>query len=87
MKLDIKHVRGNDISVDFQCSCPHPSFKGTEVEEIMKRRIHLYGYADNFFFTVVNKEPREFKCGCGKKYSHQWFSEGFVELKELGEWK
>jgi hypothetical protein len=85
MKLDIKHIGGNDLAVDFECTCPHKMYKDNEVlSKIMKTRIHLYGYNDGYFFRMVNEKPREFKCSeCGKKYSQQWFNDGYVEIKEI----
>lgn len=83
MKLEIKHIAGNDLSVDFQCDCPHKSFVGTDIEHLMKHRIYLYGYNDNYFFNEVNNEPREFKCKCGKQYKQQWFRNGYVEVEEV----
>ena len=77
MQLDIKHVSGNDLSVDFTCTCPHTKIEG------LNHRIYLYGYSDNYFFNEVNTEPREFRCKCGKKYTQQWFSKGYVEIKEI----
>lgn len=83
MKLYITHIGGNDLAVDFQCTCPSDLFKGTEIEHLMKHRINLYGYNDNYFYNTVNAEPREFKCKCGKHYTQQWFSDGFVDIKEI----
>jgi hypothetical protein len=83
MKLEIKHVMGNDLAVDFQCDCPHESFIGTDIENIMKHRIYLYGYNDSYFFNNVNAQPRSFKCKCGKEYTQQWFNDGYVEVKEI----
>jgi hypothetical protein len=85
VKLDIKHVGGNDLAVDFQCDCPHESFIGTDIEHLVKQRIHLYGYNDGYFFNVVNAEPRSFKCKCGEKYQQQWFADGYVEVTKLKE--
>lgn len=82
MKLEIKHVSGNDLSVDFQCECPNESFIGTSIGHLMKHRIYLYGYNDSYFLNTVNAEPRQFKCKCGKQYTQQWFAEGYVEVKE-----
>ena len=75
MKLAINYIGGNDLSVDFTCSCPHMKF------DVLNHRIYLYGYNDTYFFQSVNAEPREFTCKCGKKYTQQWFNEGYVEVK------
>jgi hypothetical protein len=85
MKLDIKRIGGNDLAVDFECICPNERYKDNEVlRDVMKTRMHLYGYNDSYFFNTVNEKPREFKCNeCGKKYTQQWFKEGFVEVKEV----
>ncbi|MGD6876828.1 hypothetical protein [Bacillus infantis] len=83
MKLDIKHIGGRDLSVDFLCTCPSDLFKGTEIEHLMNERIRLSGYNDNYFFNTVNAEPRQFKCKCGKEYTQQWFNEGYVEVNEI----
>jgi hypothetical protein len=74
---------GNDLSVYFYCICPSDLFKGSEIEDLMKERIYLYGYNDNYFFNTVNAAPRQFKCKCGKEYTQQWFVEGHVEVKEI----
>lgn len=86
MQLEIKYIGGNDLSVDFSCTCPHKMYKDNEVlRDIMKTRIHLYGYNDGYFFNMVNGKPRQFKCECGKKYTQQWFKDGYVVVKEVTE--
>lgn len=84
MILQIKHLSGNDLAVDFHCTCPSNLFKGTQVENLMKERIYLYGYNDDYFFDKVNAAPRSFRCKCGKEYIQQWFKDGYVEVKEIG---
>jgi|GEM_PF-5092791 len=73
---------GNDLFAKFYCDCPSELFKGTPVEHIMKTNITLSGYNDDYFFDVDNKEPREYKCKCGKRYSYQWKRNG-VEVEEI----
>lgn len=83
MKLNINQIRGNDLSVDFECVCPSETFKGTPIEHLMKQRIYLTGYNDDYFFNTVNAEPRSFKCKCGKEYTQQWFRNGTCEIREI----
>ena len=73
----------NDLFAEFQCTCPSKRWIGTNIEHLMKTRIALYGYCDHNFFYNVNAKPREFRCGCGKKYTQQWFPNGTVEVKEV----
>jgi len=83
MKLNIHSISGNDLAVSFNCECPSKTFKDSPIAHLMKTKINLYGYNDSNFFVNVNKEPRPFKCGCGKEYQQQWFSEGHVIVEEL----
>lgn len=83
MKLNIESIGGSDLAVSFKCECPSELFIGTEIEHLMKQNIRLYGYNDSNFFDTVNVKPREFKCKCGKRYTQQWFSDGFVEIEEI----
>ncbi|WP_137743357.1 hypothetical protein [Robertmurraya siralis] len=83
MKLKIKKITGNDLSVDFECTCPNEKFKGTPIEDIMKTRIYLSGYNDDYFFDKVNAEPRLIRCKCGKEYTQQWFRDGRVIINQL----
>jgi hypothetical protein len=48
----------------------------------METTITLSGYADDYFFNGVNREPRTFKCKCNKIYKYQWFRDG-VECEEI----
>lgn len=82
MKLKINSIGGNDLAIDFKCTCPSDLFKGSDIEHLMKQRIHLYGYNDANFWGNVNKEPRKFNCKCGREYTQQWFVDGYVEVKE-----
>lgn len=82
-KIKYRNIGGNDLAVDFYCSCPSPQFKDTPIADLMKKKIYLSGYSDNYFFEEVNKEPREFTCECGKKYSQQWKNDGYVYLKKI----
>lgn len=82
-KLIVKHIGGRDLAVDFKCTCPSELFKGSKVEHLMKETIHLYGYNDANFWNNVNNEPRDFNCKCGKKYTQQWFANGYVEIREV----
>jgi hypothetical protein len=84
MKIKFENIGGNDLGADFECTCPHKMFKDNEaLRDIMKTRIYLFGYNDSYFFNMANKTPREFKCECGKKYTQQWFKDGYVEIKEV----
>jgi len=83
MEVEFKGIGGRDLAAEFKCTYPSKLFKGTDIEHIMKETIRLSGYEDSHFFDVVNKEPRELTCRCGKEYTQQWFREGFVEVKEL----
>ena len=82
MKIPFKNIGGRDLSAEFKCTCPSRLFVGTDVEHLMKEEIRLSGYADANFFENVNEEPRSFRCKCGKKYTQQWFRDGYVEVKE-----
>lgn len=62
----------NDLFATIQCECPSETFKGTAIEHLMKHKIRITGYNDNYFFDVVNKEPRILDCKCGRKYQYQW---------------
>ena len=74
MKLNYKFVGGRDIYSDrVECICPSKNWIGTDVEHLMKTKITLPGYADEYFFDVVNKEKREVACECGRKFVYQWF--------------
>lgn len=73
----------NDLVVKFDCTCPNERWIGTKLEHLMNHRIVLWGYADANFFDNVNKEPRSFKCKCGKKYTQQWFTNGTVTIEEI----
>lgn len=83
MKLKWDRVGGSDLVVSFDCTCPSPSWVGTSIEHLMKNRITLWGYADANFFDNVNKEPREFECNCGIKYSQQWLRNGEVLVEDI----
>ena len=74
----------NDLFTRFQCTCPDVAFKNSPVAGLMRTTIRLTGYNDSYFFTEVNKAPREIQCGCGKKYTIQWFPDG-VEVNEVKE--
>lgn len=84
MELQCRCIGGRDLSVDFQCDCPHPDYQDNEaLKNIMKTRIYLSGYNDDYFFREVNKYPRNFKChNCGKEYRQQWFKDGTVHVYE-----
>lgn len=73
----------NDLHAKFECVCPSKSFIGTQIEHLMKTKIHLRGYYDANYFYNVNKEARVFACNCGKKYTVQWFDNGNVEVMEV----
>ena len=82
MKLPIKCLKGNDLSVDFLCECNNPKYNGTPLEGLLQTRIYLSGYSDSNFFDNVNKNKRPFKCNvCKKEYTQQWFREGYVEVE------
>lgn len=72
----------NDLHASFNCECPSAKFKDTPVAHIMKTKITLSGYDDAYFFNVVNKEPREITCACGRRYAVQWKEYG-VEVAEV----
>ena len=84
IEKEIRFIGGNDLAVDFRCTCPSEMWKGTDIEHIMKERIHLHGYNDANFWDNVNSEPRKLTCKCGKSYTQQWFRNGYVVIKELG---
>lgn len=79
---------GNDLFADLTCTCPHKDYVDGPLANIIKTKITLSGYNDNYFFEVVNKEPRIISCECGKKYSVQWQkNEGImrVSVNEINE--
>lgn len=80
--LEINYL-GNDMFAQFKCTCPSPLFKDKpELADSIKKTIRLSGYNDDYYWNVVNKEPRELTCECGKKYRYQWI-DGVVELERL----
>jgi len=72
----------NDLFCEFECTCPSESWRNTPIEHLMKEKIKFSGYNDNYFFDVVNREPKIRTCKCGKKYRYQWKREG-VEVEEI----
>lgn len=78
---------GHDLYFRFDCSCQH---KDDSLAKLgMKHQITLTGYADDYFFDVVNKEPRIIKCDkCGKEFEYQWFRDGIIceKLKVQNAW-
>lgn len=79
------HSLGNDLYCDaLECNCPNPLFVGSPIDHLMKNKIKLVGYDDDYFFNVVNKEPKKGKCRCGREYKFQWFNDG-VEAEWIGE--
>jgi len=73
----------NDLFAEFECVCPNKRWGGTSIADIMKTKIKLSGYYDDNYFHNANAKPREIKCGCGKKYTQQWFPNGTVEVLEV----
>lgn len=68
----------NDLFCDVgKCRCPSPTFIGSDIEHLMKKRIKLTGYWDKNFFENVNKEKRKYECGgCNMKFDYQWKTDG-----------
>lgn len=66
-------ISRNDLYFEIHCTCPDEKWIGTNIEHIMKHKIVLTGYNDSNFFNNVNKESRESKCKCGRKFRYQWF--------------
>lgn len=83
--LPIRHF-GNDLFADFYCDCFDPKRKGTPLAKIIKTKISLSGYNDNYFFEVVNKDPQIRICECGRSYHIQWKRTG-VEVNYKGKLK
>jgi hypothetical protein len=79
--LQIDCSNGRDMYATFKCICPSELFPD-KPELGIKHTIRLTGYNDDYFWDVVNKEPRELICKCGKKYKYQWIN-GVVELERL----
>jgi hypothetical protein len=69
--LEIEVIAGRDLVAEFKCDCPHDKYP-----TLLNRTIKLYGYNDANFFDNVNKEPRLYKCKCGKEYKYRWTREG-----------
>lgn len=84
MKKPFKCIGGRDLHYKIQCTCPSERWKDTDVADLFKTTILLSGYADDYFFDAVNKDPKVIKCKCGKQYSVQWFRDG-VECSTLTE--
>jgi hypothetical protein len=82
--LEIRTNNGRDIYADFECVCPSDLFKDSPIAHIMKQRILLAGYNDDYFFDVVNKEPREHECKCGIKRLVQWTRDGVIVQENKG---
>ena len=82
MKKPFNWTGGNDLHFSFNCTCPSELFKDSDIADIMKTTITLAGYADDFFFEVVHKEPRIYQCTCNKQYKYQWFRDG-IECEEV----
>ncbi len=80
--LPFKNIGGNDLSAEFDCSCPSRLFINSPISDLMKTKVYLSGYNDNYFFDNVNKVERPFSCHCGKQYSQQW-TRTHVILKRL----
>lgn len=76
--LEIELSNGRDLYASIECACPSPNFIGSSIEHLMKKKIRLSGYNDNYFFEVVNKDPREFKCECGRAFKYQWKPNGVL---------
>ncbi len=54
-------------------------YASTSCRECGARR-NFAGYADAYFFDVVNKAPMEFPCECGSEFRVQWFGDGTVNI-------
>jgi hypothetical protein len=74
---------GNDLFAEFHCKCPSKRYSDNPVlAEAFKTKIKISGYNDKHFFDVINKEPRELACECGRRYNYRWTSYG-VEIEEI----
>jgi hypothetical protein len=82
MRKQFTCPNGRDLYFSFKCTCPSYLFKDSDIADIMKTTIKLSGYADDYFFDEVNKEPRLFQCTCNKQYKYQWFRDG-IECEEV----
>jgi hypothetical protein len=82
MRKQFTCPNGRDMYFSFKCTCPSDLFKNTDIAHLMETTITLSGYADDYFFNEVNREPRTFKCKCNKIYKYQWFRDG-VECEEI----
>lgn len=67
---------GRDLFCRVRCNCPDPRFADSSVAHLFTRDLKLTGYADDYFFRVVNAAPRETKCACGRVLRYQWFTDG-----------
>jgi hypothetical protein len=77
LKQRFELVGGRDILFRFDCSCLHKDEDLAKYNH--KHSIKLWGYADDYFFDVVNKKPREEQCDqCGKRFQVQWFRDGII---------
>lgn len=72
MEISYKQLK-NDLFAEFECKCPKIEYKDDPIlSGIIKTKIEITGYNDSYFFDIVNKEPREIKCECGRVYDVQW---------------
>lgn len=82
-KLEIDSNNGRDLYAQIECSCLDKRWEGSSIYHIMKTKIKFTGYNDDYFFKVVNKEPREQVCDCGRVFIFQWKEDGvYVEDKK-----
>lgn len=73
MKLEIDSL-GRDLFAKIFCTCKKPAKAG---EYAFSHQIRLTGYNDDYFFNVVNANPREGKCSnCGRAFKYQWKTDG-----------
>ena len=68
MREQFRNPGGRDLYFDFRCACSH--------------KIRLTGYADNYFFDVVNAKPNKIKCKCERNHEVQWFRDGVEVTNE-----
>lgn len=66
----------NDLYCEINCTCLDPQFADSSGVSLFTRNITLIGYADSYFFDVVNAQPGEWSCECGRRFRFQWFRDG-----------
>jgi hypothetical protein len=63
-------LKRNDIVAKISCQCP--KYPTNDFLKHIKKEHALWGYNDDYFFKVVNKDPKETVLSCGCNIKYQW---------------